>query len=45
MAFFKSKGIEIAGMACSVPDNYVTVDSFKMVFGEEIPKKFSENRY
>ena len=41
MAFFKSKGIEIAGMACSVPDNYVTVDSFKMVFGEEIPKKFS----
>jgi len=41
VAFFKSKGIEIAGMACSVPDNYVTVDSFKMVFGEEIPKKFS----
>ena len=41
MAFFHSKGIEIAGMACSVPDNYVTVDSFKTVFGEEIPKKFS----
>lgn len=41
MAFFHSNGIEIAGMACSVPDNYVTVDSFKTVFGEEIPKKFS----
>ncbi len=41
MSFFSSKGIEIAGMACSVPDNYVSVDSFKAVFGEEIPKKFS----
>ena len=41
MSFFCSKGIEIAGMACSVPDNYVTVDSFKTVFGEEIPRKFS----
>lgn len=41
MAFFKNKGIEIAGIACSVPDNYVTVDSFKNVFGDEIPKKFA----
>lgn len=41
MSFFCSKGIEIAGIACSVPDNYVTVDSFKTVFGEEIPRKFS----
>lgn len=41
VAFFDNKGIEIAGIACSVPDNYVTVDSFKVVFGEEIPKKFS----
>ena len=41
MSFFVNKGIEIAGIACSVPDNYVTVDSFKAVFGEEIPKKFS----
>ncbi len=41
MAFFSSMGIEIAGIACSVPDNYVTVESFKAVFGEEIPKKFS----
>ena len=41
MSFFNSKGIEIAGMACSVPDNYVTVNSFKTVFGEEIPRKFS----
>lgn len=41
MAFYYSKGIEIAGIACSVPDNYVTVDSFKAVFGEEIPLKFS----
>lgn len=41
MAFFCSKGIEIAGIACSVPDNYVTVDSFKAIFGDEIPKKFT----
>ena len=41
MAFFHSKGIEIAGIACSVPDNYVAVESFTTVFGEEIPKKFS----
>lgn len=42
MAFFQNKGIEIAGVACAVPDNYVTVDSFKSVFNEEITKKFTE---
>ena len=41
MAFYCSKGIEITGIACCVPDNYVTVNSFKAVFGEEVAKKFS----
>ena len=40
MAFFHSSGIGIAGIACAVPDNEVTVDSFIPVFGEEIPAKF-----
>ena len=41
MAFVYSDGIGIAGIACAVPDNQVTVDSFIPVFGEEIPAKFS----
>ena len=41
MAYLKSKGIGIAGIACAVPDNPVTVESFKPVFGEEIPEKFT----
>lgn len=41
MAFLYSDGIGIAGIACAVPDNYVTVDGFIPVFGEEIPAKFS----
>ncbi len=41
MAYLNSKGIGIAGIACAVPDNYVTVESFGSVFGEEIPAKFS----
>lgn len=41
MAFFQSEGIGIAGIACAVPDNEVTVDSFVPVFGEEIPAKFT----
>lgn len=41
MPFFHTKGIRIAGMACAVPDNRVTVESFASVFGEEIPAKFS----
>ena len=41
MAFFYSNGISIEAMACAVPDNLVTVDSFVSVFGEEIPAKFS----
>ena len=42
MAFLYSNGIRIAGIACAVPDNEVTVSSFSSVFGEEIPRKFSE---
>ncbi len=41
MAFYHSNGIEIAGIACVVPDNYVTVESFTEVFGEQIPAKFT----
>ena len=41
MAFFHSNGIGIAGIACAVPDNEVTVDSYIPVFGEEIPAKFT----
>ena len=41
MPFFHTKGIRIAGIACAVPDNRVTVESFSSVFGEEIPAKFS----
>lgn len=41
MAFFNCSGIGIAGIACAVPDNEVTVDSFVPVFGEEIPAKFT----
>lgn len=41
MAFLYSNGIGIAGIACAVPDNEVTVESFIPVFGEEIPAKFT----
>ena len=41
MAFLYSDGIGIAGIACAVPDNKVTVESFSSVFGEEIPAKFT----
>ena len=41
MSFFHNSGIGIAGIACAVPDNYVTVESFKKVFGETIPEIFT----
>lgn len=41
MSVFKSEGIGIAGIACAVPKNRVTVDSFIPVFGEEITAKFT----
>lgn len=41
MSFFQTNGISVAGIACVVPDNLVTVESFKSVFGEEIPAKFT----
>ena len=41
MAYFHSDGIGIAGIACAVPDNHVTVDSFRAVFGDEVPERFS----
>ena len=41
MSVFMSEGIGIAGMACAVPKNHVTVDSFIPVFGEEVTSKFT----
>ena len=41
MAFFKSRGVGIAGIACAVPDNYVSVESFIPTFGEETVNKFT----
>lgn len=41
MSFFHSYGIRISAIACAVPDNRVTVESFKSSFGEEIPTKFT----
>lgn len=41
MSVFKSIGIGIAGIACAVPDNNVSVDSFTDVFGEEVTSKFT----
>lgn len=42
MAVFKTKGIEMAGIACAVPDNYKAVESFSDRFGEEATKRFTE---
>ena len=41
MSFFETRGIGIAGIACAVPDHYVTVDSFIPTFGEEVTSKFT----
>ena len=41
MAYLNSRGIGISAIACAVPENRVTVESFSSVFGEEIPAKFS----
>ena len=40
MAFFKTRGIEIAGVACAIPDNCVPVESFAERFGDEAVKNF-----
>lgn len=41
MSVFKSNGIGIAGVACAVPKNNVSVESFTSVFGEEVTSKFT----
>lgn len=41
MAYFHSNGIGIAGMACAVPDNFVTVDSFVDRFDPDVVARFS----
>ena len=40
MPVFKFQNIKIAGMACAVPKNKVTTESFKGLFGEEEVDKF-----
>lgn len=42
MALFKFNNIKIAGIACAVPKNIVSPDSFKDIFGEEEVNKFME---
>ncbi len=42
MPFFQSSGIGIAGIACAVPDNHVTVDSFRDRFDDETVSKFMQ---
>ena len=41
MSFYRCNGIKISGIACTVPQNKVSVESFCSVFGEEIPAKFT----
>lgn len=40
MAFFKYNNIKVAGIACAVPSNIVTSDSYKGQFGEDEVDKF-----
>ena len=40
MAYFQFNNIKIAGVACAVPSNEVTSDSYKIQFGEEEVEKF-----
>lgn len=42
MPFFNNENISIAAMACAVPDNLVTVDSFSNVFGQEVTDRFTD---
>lgn len=40
MAFFHFDKIKVAGIACAVPSNEVTSDSYKPIFGDEEVEKF-----
>lgn len=40
MAYFKFQGIKVSGMACVVPSQVVTTESYKSVFGEKEVDKF-----
>lgn len=40
MAFFHFDNIKVAGIACAVPSNEVTSDSYKPIFGDEEVEKF-----
>lgn len=42
MAVFKTPGIEIAGISCAVPDNYIPAVNFTERFGEEAVARFVE---
>ena len=41
MAYLYSRGIGIAGIACAVPDQRVTVEGFAPLFGAETTEKFT----
>ncbi|MCH5213850.1 MAG: ketoacyl-ACP synthase III [Muribaculaceae bacterium] len=40
MAFFGFNNIKVGGIACAVPSNKVSTDSYKPIFGEEEVEKF-----
>ncbi|MDO5424003.1 MAG: ketoacyl-ACP synthase III [Eubacteriales bacterium] len=42
MALFKTQNVEIAGVTCVVPDNYIPVENFVERFGEEAVNRFRE---
>lgn len=42
MAVFNTSGMDVIGMSCAVPDNYVPADFFTERFGEEAVAKFVE---
>ncbi len=42
MAFFRSQGISISGMATTVPKNKIFVDMYKDIFDEVVVEKFKQ---
>lgn len=42
MAFIKIKNIKVSGIACAVPSNVITSESYKPLFGDEEVDKFIE---
>lgn len=42
MALFQTRGVEIAGITCAVPDNYIPASHFVERFGQEAVDRFVE---